>query len=191
MLCGKADIERRIGLGYASFAKFQNAWSKKIPLSKRLMLYEALVVSVIMYNSSSWAVPNSMLDKLDIVHRRHLRKILNYKYPNVISNVNLYKRCSTQPLSTRVNRSRWRMLGHVLRGPEDGPAFSSLNFAVNTLDLPGRAGRPQSNLFSLIQRDLDRNNLCLRNTDDLFSLRDIAHDRLKWQTKLQKFFFFC
>lgn len=185
MLCGKADIERRISLGYAAFAKYQKLWIKKIPLSKRLMLYDALVVSVMMYNSNSWAVPQSMLDKLDIVHRKHLRTILNYKYPNVISNENLYRRCNSQPLSTRVNRSRWRMLGHVLRGPEDGPAFSSLKFAANTLNLPGRVGRPQSNLYSLIKRDLNRHNLYLRNLDELFALREIAQNRFKWRTELQ------
>ena len=182
MLCGKADINRRISLGYASFAKYQKTWSTKIPLKKRLMLYDALVVSVMMYNSNSWAVPNSVLDKLDIVHRRHLRLILNYKYPNIISNENLYKRCNVEPLSARVARSRWRMLGHVLRGPEDGPAFSSMKFAVNTLDLPGRRGRPQSNLFSLIQRDLVKNNLNIHNSDDLFALRTIAQNRAKWRS---------
>ena len=79
------------------------------PLKKRLMLNEALVMSVLMYNSSCWAAPKAALNKLDVVHRRHLRTILNYKYPNVISNVNLYKRCDSEPLSARVKRSRWKM----------------------------------------------------------------------------------
>ena len=134
-----------------------------------------------MYNSNSWAVPNSVLDKLDITHRRHLRHLLNYRYPHIISNENLYKRCKTVPLSARVTRSRWRMLGHVLRGPEDGPAFYSMKFAVNTLNLPGRRGRPQSNLFSLIKRDLD-NNMFLRNSVDLFQLRSVAQDRAHWRS---------
>ena len=81
----------------------------------------------------------SALDKLDKAHRRHLRSILNYKYPHFISNDNLYKRCNTEPLSARVARSRWRMLGHVLPGPTDGPAYSSLRFAVNTLGTVTRA----------------------------------------------------
>ena len=73
------------------------------------------------------------------------------------------------------------MLGHVLRGPEDGPAFSSLKLAVHTLNLPGRRGRPQSNLFTLIQQDLQKNNRYLRNIDDLYSLRHFAYDKLKWR----------
>ena len=181
MLCSKADIQRRISLGYAAFNKYKKAWTNKIPLKKRLMLYEALVVSVLMYNSSCWAAPKAALDKLDVVHRRHLRTILNYKYPSVISNVNLYKRCDSEPLSARVERSRWKMLGHVLRGPVEGPAYTSLVFAINSLDMKGRVGRPQSNLFSLIKHDLNVRNLFLNNLNDLNYLRNIAFNRASWR----------
>ena len=163
MLCSKEDITRRISLGYAAFNKYNKAWNNKIPLGKRLLLYEALVVSVMLYNSSCWAAPKSVLEKLDVVHRRHLRSILNYRYPNIISNVNLYRRCNTEPLSARVDRNRWRMLGHVLRGPTEGPSYSSLVFAINTLQFPGRVGRPQTNLFSLIKSDLSDRNIFLNN----------------------------
>ena len=180
-LCSKADLERRIILGYVAFHKYRKTWSNKIPLNKRLHLYNALVVSVIMYNSICWALPQILLDKLDIVHRRHLRAILNYRYPNIISNVNLYKRCDCEPLSVRVHRSRWRMLGHVLRGPEDGPAYKSLEFAVNTLSITGRRGRPQSNLFTLITNDLKVHNLKLKTMEDLSDLRCLAFDKSRWR----------
>ena len=134
-----------------------------------------------MYNSSCWAAPKSVLDKLDIVHRRHLRSILNYRYPNVISNVNLYRRCNAEPLSARVDRNRWRMLGHVLRGPCDGPAYSSLVFAINTLQYPGRVGRPQTNLFSLIKCDLKDRNIFLNNLSDLSYLRNLASNKIIWR----------
>jgi hypothetical protein len=185
MLCSKADIQRRISLGYAAFNKYRKAWNTKIPLKKRLILYEALVVSVLMYNSSCWAAPKAALEKLDIVHRHHLKCILNYKYPSIISNVNLYKRCETEPLSARVERNRWKMLGHVLRGPVDGPAHTSLVFAINSLNMKGRVGRPQSNLFSLIKQDLNKRNLFLNNINDLNYLRNIAYDRASWRRKQQ------
>ena len=182
MLCSKEDISRRISLGYAAFNKYKKAWNHRIPLNKRLLLYEALVVSVLMYNSSCWAAPKSVLEKLDIAHRRHLRSILNYKYPHRISNKILYKRCNAEPLSVRVAHSRWRMLGHVLRGPTDGPAYSSLIFAVNTLQLQGRRGRPQSNLFSLILQDLSVRKFSLNDLNDLKYLTLIAQDRAHWRS---------
>ena len=122
-----------------------------------------------------------MLEKLDVVHRRHLRSILNYRYPNIISNVNLYKRCNAEPLSVRVERNRWRMLGHVLRGLTDGPAYSSLVFAINTLQFPGRVGRPQTNLFSLIRSDLNDRKIFLNNLSDLLYLRNLALNKVLWR----------
>ena len=181
MLGTKWDIQRRFSLGYAAFNKYIKAWTKKIPLKKRLLLYDALVVSVMMYNCSCWATSKTVISKLDVVHRRHLRKLLNYKYPNIISNKNLYKRTNVEPLSVRVVRSRWKMLGHVLRGPWNGPSLTSLVYAVNTLQMPGRIGRPQSNLFSLIRQDLNERNLFLNNTNDLIYLRNLAFDRNKWR----------
>ena len=135
-----------------------------------------------MYNSSCWAAPKTVLNKLDVVHRRHLRTILNYKYPNIISNKNLYKRCKCEPLSVRVDRNRWRLLGHVLRGPINGPAYSSLMFAVSSQQMLGRVGRPQSNLFSLIKRDLKDRNLLLDDINDLNYLRSFAHNRANWRS---------
>ena len=181
MLCSREDINRRISFGYAAFNGYKKAWNRKIPLQKRLVLYEALVVSVLLYNCCCWAAPKATLEALDVTHRRHLRTILKYRYPHIISNKNLYKRCNTEPLSARVKHSRWRMLGHVLRGPIDGPAYSSLVFAVNTLDFPGRVGAPQSNLFTLIRRDLRDRDICLNNIDDLVFLRNIAHDTVGWR----------
>ena len=60
----------------------------------RLMkVYEAMVVSVIMYNASSWAVTDKSQDlkDLDICQRKHLRQILKIKYPTKITNQKLYK----------------------------------------------------------------------------------------------------
>ena len=53
-------------------------------------------------------------------------------------------------------------------------------FAINTLpDLPGRRGRPQSNLFSLIVHDLCKRNMHINNIYDLYYLRNLAYDN--WQ----------
>ena len=112
------------------------------------MLYEALVVSVTMYNSSCWAAPKSVMEKLDVVHRRHLRNISNYRLnPQIISNEKLYKRCKVESLSVGADSYRWRMLGHVLLGHTKGPAYTSLVFALNTLQYPGRVARPQTKVY--------------------------------------------
>ena len=53
------DITTRCILANAAFANYNKVWRKKnnISIEKKLVLYEALVISVINYNSSSWAAP--------------------------------------------------------------------------------------------------------------------------------------
>ena len=104
-----ADILHCCNLGNATFRSFWVMWMRQplIPLQKRLQIYHAVVVSVMLYNCGSWAAPQSILSTLDKCHRRHLRSILRIHWPNTISNELLYSRCNTRPLSKMVRESRW------------------------------------------------------------------------------------
>ena len=55
-MCSKYDIAQRCIKGNIAFNSFKNVWlqGRKIHLSKLIKIYEAMVVSVIMYNCSSW-----------------------------------------------------------------------------------------------------------------------------------------
>ena len=118
LLCSTEYVRRRCQLGNVAFANYDKCWLKgpKIPLQTKLRLYDSLVVSVMLYNCNSWAVPNAALEKLDTTHRRHLRRILNVYWPRgKIRNDELYKKClDPVKLSDRVKKMRWTMLGHIL-----------------------------------------------------------------------------
>ena len=195
-MCSSYDIQRRCVLGHIAFNNYKNVWlqGKRISLHRLVQIYEAMVVSVIMYNCSSWAAPNDILCKLDVCHRSHLRQLLNIKYPTTISNEKLYKVCSTVPLSNRVKLSRWKMFGHILRSPENSPAALSLSFAVDGSSIyRGRRGRHRTNLLSVIRNDISRipvnrysdkpylhYKLTLKNKQDITVLRDIARNKTEW-----------
>ena len=184
VLCSVADIKRRCNLGNVAFTNFNKCWLQgpKIPLRVKIRLYDALVASVMLYNSDSWSAPAINIEQLDIIHRRHLRRILNIYWPHGrISNVELYKRCKTTKLSERVNKRRWTMLGHVMRSDTNTPAFLSLTFAISNT-YKSRAGRHQCNLFHTIIKDLKNRNFNLKNVDDLYELRNVAQDRNYWHS---------
>ena len=191
LICSEKDIRHRCILGNLAFRKFENVWLKKtkISLIRKLKIYEAQVVSILLYNCNSWAAPAASFNYLDVTHRRHLRTILNIKWPTgFIKNSELYKRCNTTPLSARVSAFRWRMLGHTLRGAEDNPAYLSILFAVNAdtdlINFEGRLGRPCLNLLDMIRNDLKRKNICnsLRSISDFENLRTIAVNRVEWKS---------
>ena len=134
--------------------------------------------------------------------RKHLRRILNLHWPHgVIKNSSLYKRCNYSPLSGRENKSRWSLLGHILRLPETTPADLELHFVLHdTKKYKGRIGRHQINLLRVIRKDIEdrdislmhalmkvrnkteiiQKGMTLRDVDDLIKIRDIAKDRTKW-----------
>ena len=189
-MCGEKDIKHRCILGNVAFRKFENVWLKKtkISIDRKLEIYEAQVVSIIMYNCNSWAAPATSFKYLDVTYMRHLRTILNIKWPTgFITNADLYKRCNTTTLSGRVIAFRWRMLGHTPRGMEDSPAYLSISFAINAETdacFKGRRGRPSLNLLDMIRNDLKRKKILnsLRSISDFEDLRAIALDRVKWKS---------
>ena len=185
LLCSTADIKRRIGLAHAAFNTFSKLWlqGRKIPLKRRLQVYDAQVVSVLLYNCSSWAAPQHVMEKLNTCHRKHLRTILNIAWPKgVISNVELYRRCGVLPILERVRKARWTLFGHVLRMDDNCPASLALRYAVSSSEfLQGRVGRPRCNLFGFLVKDLSEHSIPLKTVDDLVVLRSIAADRSAWR----------
>ena len=183
-LCTKEDINRRCTLADVAFQSYKKIWENghRIDLTTRLKLYEALVVSVLLYNCNSWAAPKNVIEKVDICHRKHLRKILRIYYPATISNVHLYKRCNTRPLSEKIAKARWTMLGHVLRSESNSPARVALHFAIESMStMRGRVGRHQCNLLKTIKCDLNERKIKLVNTNDLYNLYFLASDREHWR----------
>ena len=78
------------------------------------------------------------------------------------------QRCKSTPLSERVARARWKMLGHILRSSSNSPAQLALFFNVESnSSMRGRVGRHQTNLFNIISNDLTDRNLSIVNTDEL------------------------
>ncbi len=164
LLCSTADIARRIALAWSAFQTYSKLWLRgtKIPLKRKLVVYEAQVISVLLYNCSSWSAPKTVMEKLNVCHRKHLRSICNIAWPGVISNRELYRRCETGPITERVRKARWTLLGHILRMDDNCPASLAFNYAVEaSTSLRGRRGRPRTNLFNFIQADLRAHDLVL------------------------------
>ena len=185
LLCSTRDIQRRIQLANAAFHTYSKIWLQgtKIPLGRKLLVYEAQVVSVMLYNCGCWSAPKHVLSKLDTCQRRHLRRILNISWPTgIISNRELYRRCQTVPITDRVRKARWTLLGHILRMDDNCPPVVALRFALTADSLyKGRVGRPRINLLNTIQADLKTHDISLKNVNDFDDVRGLALDKARWR----------
>ena len=100
-----------------------------------------------LYNACAWAPTKATLEKLEAAHRMHMREILKIKWPSTISNIKLYEITKSKPLSVRVVKARWKMIGKVLRQPELNPSHSALIFAHNKIMI-----NKNNQMISLLQQ---------------------------------------
>ena len=146
-----------------------------------------------MYNSSTWGLTENDRKNLNSFHRKHLRRILNIKFPDKLRNREVYRKTGGKPITLDILAGRWRMLGHVLRLHVETPAHMSMLNYFKTSTQPRFRGRPRVTLPSTLNDDLVKtcssNDEFLgkyrvnsfRNIADYKKLRVIAGDRKGWK----------
>jgi len=61
------DIRRRIGIAYGAMQKLKKIWeSKEISIWAKVKVYEALVLSLVLYNSETWTSTNENMQQLKV-----------------------------------------------------------------------------------------------------------------------------
>ena len=151
------DIERRKTLSTAALNRLNTIWLRndKIKQSTRIHLYRSLVKSVLLYNSATWGVTKSDVQKLDSFHRKQLRKVLGIRYPTIITNKKLYEKCNEKPISITILEARWKLFGHILRRDMTFPANLAMTFYF-TKEGRGFRGHPRTTLPVTLNKDLER-----------------------------------
>ena len=72
----EGDLTRRIGLARGMFQNLHKIWeSKELSKSTKIEVYEALVLSVLLYNSETWTLKEAQKDRLRVLEMAFLRKI--------------------------------------------------------------------------------------------------------------------
>ena len=81
--------------------KYEKTWIRNTPLNQsvRINVYNTVVKPVLLYNCSTWGLTVGDEDKLDAFHRKQLRRVLGKRYPDKISNKNLYETSKSKPIS--------------------------------------------------------------------------------------------
>ena len=90
------------------FKALEKLWKRPqcASLRARMRAYNAFVLPVLLYNASTWVASQSIVNKLDVLHREHLRRVKGVAWPFRISNKVLYSSCGAEPLGLVVRRLR-------------------------------------------------------------------------------------
>lgn len=188
LLDTKHDIDRRCQLAAGSLARLNKLWMHKhlLSLSRRTRLYNAYVLPVLTYNLGTQALNKQTNNKLDVFHRRQLRRVIGVRFPDVMANEDVYRITGAESISSLALRTRWRLFGHILRLPSDTPAKRAMRaFFLAPAFLKHRKGKSEQTLPTTLAADLkateERHGCCLKSAEDLLALTKVAGERDDWK----------
>jgi hypothetical protein len=113
--CGE-EIRRRIGFATGKFFSLKKAvWKQRgLGLKTKLRIYNATVISLLLYGAETWTCDQATYDKLDAFNTKKLRYLLG-KSREEISNQSIYKITNSRPISELIRERRMKWAGHVRR----------------------------------------------------------------------------
>ena len=153
LLDTEKDIKRRKILAIDAYRKLRNIFeSKKISLEVKLRLMRSHIQSIFLYNCELWTLTKNLEYEIDVFQRSILRRILDIKWYDKISNKDLYSRTKEVEWSKTVKRRRLQWFGHLLRLPEITPAKRAYREAQR-YSKKSKGGR-KLNWIKLVERDL-------------------------------------
>ena len=99
------DITARIRKAQSTFSKLMPVWKAKcIRLQTELRIFNTNVKSALLYGSETWRSRKLLTKKLQTFINKCLRKILNVRWPEVISNEDLWERTQQCRIEESIKR---------------------------------------------------------------------------------------
>ncbi|XP_050709394.1 uncharacterized protein LOC126994183 [Eriocheir sinensis] len=157
----------------------KRVWSNnKLSEHTKIQVYRACVVSTLLYGSESWTLRARQERKLNSLHMRCLRRILNITWQDKITNNTVLERAGMTSMFTLLKQRRMRWHGHVVR-MDDGRIPKDLLYGELT-EGTRPTGRPKLRYKDVCKRDLKALHI---NTD---SWEDTASERSAWRQAIQQ-----
>ena len=131
-------------------------------------VYKTVVRPAMMYGAETWAVKKAQEKKLDVTEMRMLRWMSGVTKLDRIRNERIRGTTKVGEISKKVQESRLKWYGHVLRREDE-----YVGKRVTGMEVPGkrRRGRPKRRCLDSIRNDLSQRELSRKD----------AQDRAKWR----------
>ena len=171
--CDK-DIRTRLGKANSTFGRLLNIWkNKSLAIKIKIQLYEALVMSTLLYGAETWSMTVANMKRLEAAHHRWQRKILGIVWRDKITNLEVRRRTGMDKLEDIIRKRRLQWLGHVHRMEQGRIPKQTLNWSP-----PGKRkrGRPRMNWSTTVNKDLE----CIGMTWE--EAEATAVDRVVWRS---------
>ena len=85
-----ADVRVRIGKARVAYLQLKNIWSAKdLAITTKIRIFDSNVKSVLLYGAETWRTTVNTTNKIQTFINTCLRRILQIRWPNTISNKEL------------------------------------------------------------------------------------------------------
>ncbi|VDP48333.1 unnamed protein product [Schistosoma margrebowiei] len=94
-----ADVKARIGKARAAYLQLSNIWnSKQLSTNTKIRIFNTNVKTVLLYEAETWRTTQVIIQKIQVFINSCLRKILQIRWPDTISNNLLWERTNQIPV---------------------------------------------------------------------------------------------
>ena len=123
------DIKCRINKARHAFNTLRPIWrTTALSIRNKIRIFNTNVKSVLLYGSETWRVTKTNTHKLQTFINRCLRNILNIRWPEKISNEQLWDKTNQTPMETEIKKRKWSWIGHTLRKPASNTTRQALDW---------------------------------------------------------------
>ena len=170
-----AEINKRIGRAATTMAKLTDrVWNNRmLTITTKVAVFHACVLSTLLYGSESWTTYASQERRLSVFYMRCLRRILNIKWQDRVTNNEVLSRAKATSMTTILQQRRLRWLGHVCR-MEDGRIPKDLLYG-ELASGKRSTGRPHLRFKDVCKRDMKAMEMETNGWETL------AADRASWK----------
>ena len=146
----------------------KNIWQSKLSRELKIKLFQATVVSILLYGSETWTISNTLAKRIDGCFTRMLRMALNISWKAHLTNEVVYGRLPR--ITQTIRARRMKLAGHMSRHRD----IVGHNLTLWEPTHGHRTcGRPHQTYFNTIQVDT--------GLDSSEEIRKLMADRVLWR----------
>ena len=148
------ELSKRIAKAAAVMSQLnQKVWNNNmLSQNTKLKVYQACVLSTLLYGSESWTTYARQENRLESFHLRCLRRILSIRWQDRVPNTEVLESAGSLSMHLMLTQRRLRWLGHVHR-MEDGRIPKDMLYG-QLASGHRRTGRPMLRYKDVCKRDL-------------------------------------
>jgi len=104
----------------------RHLWRSRITNKIKLHLYRVFVLPIMLYGSECWAVNKVDIQQIDAVDQWCLRRILNIRWHDFVTNADIRRSTNQPPLSSIIMSRRLTYFGHLAQMDKNANARQAI-----------------------------------------------------------------